>query len=165
MATLLRKCLVLASALSNEHLRAWATKELLGYEQDDRDLPEYRKVGAQAKGFFIAPRGGQINNQPIPSIMLQENHRHLAETVSLLQPIASYEDVNKDGCIEWPPNVTAFYERKFFQSTYALNRAWQEIPGSVFVGLIDTIKTSRLLKSGPIASNQKTFGLFRLTVQ
>lgn len=105
------------------------------------NLPEYRKVAAPAKGFFIAPRGGHINNQPIPSIMLQERHRYLAETASLVQPIASYEGVKNDGCIEWPPNITAFYERKFFQGTYALNRAWQEIPGSVFVGLIDTIKT------------------------
>jgi hypothetical protein len=141
VATLLRKCLVLANMLDNNHLQTWANKELVGYAEDDIDLPEYRKVRAQAKGFFIAPRGGHINNQPIPSLMLEKHHRYLAETASLVQPIASYEGVKRDGCIEWPPNVTAFYERKFFQGTYALNRAWQEIPGSVFVGLIDTIKT------------------------
>jgi hypothetical protein len=41
----------------------------------------------------------------------------------------------------WPAGLTAFYERAFFQRSYALNRAWQEVPGSVAVGLIDTIKT------------------------
>ena len=122
-------------------LQTWAGKELVGYEQDDNDLPEYRKVVAQAKGFFIGPRGAAINDQPIPSLVLREEDRHFAETASLVQPIASYEGATKGGAIDWPPNVTAFYERKVFQGTYTLNRAWQELPGSHFVGLIDTIKT------------------------
>ena len=42
--------------------------------------------------------------------------------------------------IEWPPDLTVYYQTAFLED-YALNRAWQEIPGSVFVGLIDTIKT------------------------
>jgi hypothetical protein len=35
----------------------------------------------------------------------------------------------------------AGYERTFFEGRYALNRAWLEVPGSVVVGFIDTIKT------------------------
>jgi hypothetical protein len=71
VATLLRKCLVLADTLRNNQLKAWAENELLGYERNHADLPEYRKVPAIAKGLFIAPRGGAINEQPIPSVMLE----------------------------------------------------------------------------------------------
>jgi hypothetical protein len=141
VATLLRKCLVLGDTLKNNQLKVWAENELLGFEGKDDELPEYRKVPALAKGLFIAPRGGAINEQPIPSVMLEEHHRYLAETALLVQPIASYEGVTRGGSVEWPPNITALYERRFFQGTYALNRAWQDLPASIFVGLIDTIKT------------------------
>jgi hypothetical protein len=61
--------------------------------------------------------------------------------VILFQPIAAYEDVGGESfMIEWPPDLTVLYQFAFFEG-YALNRAWQEVPGSVFVGLIDTIKT------------------------
>jgi len=75
--------------------------------------------------------------------MLKLQHRHFAESVVLWQPIASYENVGVDSCLklEWPANLTGLYQAAFFEGTRALNRAWQEVPGSVFVGLIDTIRT------------------------
>jgi AbiTii len=145
VATLLRKCLVLAHRLKNDRLKTWAEKELNGYERDD-EVPEYRKTAIGAKGFFVGAFGAQINNQPIPPAVLKKEHRRFAESVVLFQPIASYDDVdgNSKFVIEWPPNLTLLYQSSFFEG-YNLNRAWQEIPGSVIRGLIDTIRT-RILR-------------------
>jgi len=142
VATLLRKCLVLAHTLKNDRLKVWAESELNGYDPNDAGIPEYRKTAAAAKGFFIGPLGARINDQPIPPAMLQERHRRFAESVVLFQPIAAYENIsgNSRFVIEWPANLTILYQAAFFRG-YALNRAWQEVPASVFVGLIDTIKT------------------------
>jgi hypothetical protein len=142
VATLLRKCLVLSHTLKNERLKAWAENELNGYDGED-EPPEYRRTGAPAIGLFFGPFGSQINDQPIAPAMLREEHRRFAEWVVLLQPIASYEiaDATKSRfSVAWPANLTLLYERTFFEG-YALNRAWQEIPRSVFLGLIDTIRT------------------------
>ena len=144
MSTILRKCLVLAHTLHNDRLKTWAESELNGYHDE---VPDYRKTPAQAKGLFLGPAGAYINDQPIPAQALKKEHRHWAEEVWLRQPIAAYESAKPDSrmAFAWPAGLTALYERTFFQKRYALNRAWQEVPGSVAVGLIDTIKT-RILR-------------------
>ncbi|MEU4265629.1 AbiTii domain-containing protein [Streptomyces argenteolus] len=45
LASILRKCIVLAGRADAGELRSWATKELRGYEVDDT-VPDYREVGA-----------------------------------------------------------------------------------------------------------------------
>jgi hypothetical protein len=141
-STLLRKCLVLAHTLSNDRLKAWAENELNGYPAD-AEIPDYRKTPAAAKGFFIGSFGGYLNDQPIPPALLRENHRHFAESAVLFQPVAAYEEVDGDSkfVIDWPANLIVLYQGALFGKRYVLNRAWQEIPGSVFIGLIDSIKT------------------------
>ena len=87
--------------------------------------------------------GSKISDQPLPSIVLEQQHRHFADSAILFQPIASYEGVGVDSCfiVDWPPNLTLRYEWSFFGGQYGLSRAWQETAGSAFVGLIDTIRT------------------------
>jgi len=144
---LLRKCLVLVYKLKNDKLKNWVEKELDGYGLDD-EIPEYRLTGAQAKGTFFGPFNAAIYEQPLPPSVLKKEHRHFASTVKLTQPIAAYDidiDKGKDKgkekfIIEWPPDLTLLYQRKFIEG-YALNRAWQEIPPSVIVSLVDTIRT------------------------
>ncbi len=143
ISTLLRKCLVLAYTLRNDRLKSWVESELNGYESQDTVVPEYRKTAIHAKGLFLGGFGAQINNQPIPSTMLREEHRHWAEFAELKQPIASYEGVSHGSrlVIEWPGNLVGLYQSALFEGRYALNRAWQEIPSTVILGFIDTIKT------------------------
>lgn len=80
------------------------------------------------------------------SALMNAEHRHFAEHVTLRQPIAAYEGCNKGSrfVVPWPPNITGLYERAFFGGRYALNRAWQEVPSSVMTALVDTIKTKVL---------------------
>ena len=142
-SSILRKCLVLSYKLKNDSLKAWVSKELNGYDYDDPDLPQYRRVGAPAKGIFLGSFGRQMNDQPLPSAMLKEEHRHFAERAQLGQPIAAYEGVSADEqlVIPWPANLVALYQAAFFDGDMALNRAWQEIPGSVMVSIVDTVRT------------------------
>lgn len=145
-SSILRKCLVLSYRLRNDSLKSWVSNELNGYDYDDPEMPEYRKIGAPAKGIFLGSFGRQINDQPIASGVMKEEHRHWAESAKLSQPIAAYEDVKgKDTrVIPWPANLVVFYQNKFFDGDMALNRAWQEIPGTVMVAIVDTVRT-RLL--------------------
>src|SRR6266404_2079789 len=96
VSVLLRKCLVLAHELKNERLKTWAEKELNGYGGSDDEVPAYRKIDIIAKGNFRGPFNGQINNQPLPSVVLDKKDRNFAESATLAQPIISYEANNDE---------------------------------------------------------------------
>jgi AbiTii len=145
LATLLRKCLVLASILKNESLKIWAESELNGYPGVDV-LPPYRKIDRIiARGHFLGPFGSQLHDQPLSPHVLDEEHRGWATTAFLQQPIAAYQDelMLKGGRIDWPPMLTALYQTKYMDHM-VLNRAWQEIAPSVFASLVDTVRTKIL---------------------
>lgn len=140
----LRRTLVLAYRLKNDGLKSWIESELNGYA--DRDtLPDYRKGTGTAKGLFLGPLGAALQNQPIPSAILEQQHRFWATDITLTQPIASYDnrEDDKTAIIQWPQDLVVYYQSKFYRG-YALNRAWMEIPGSMIAGLVDTVRT-RLL--------------------
>lgn len=148
LATILRKCLILAAQLKSDDLKSWAAKELEGYESDD-EVPAYRVLGITAKGLFLGGWGAQINDQPLPSSVLEKDHQHWATTAQARQGVAALEAlVAKDPAgsarVNWPPDMVAYYQAKFFQG-YALNRAWQEIPIPAIVEILDTVRT-RVLK-------------------
>ncbi|HEY2007748.1 MAG TPA: hypothetical protein VGH23_02075 [Rhizomicrobium sp.] len=148
IASLLRRFLVLAYALKNKQLQEWIEAELNGYDpKDEATIPEYRKITAFAKGLFVGPAGASIRDQPISAHILQKEHRHFALTLTLFQPIASYEhggSADDKAIVEWPPFLVVLYQSKFIQG-FNLNRAWQEIPAAAMIGLLDTVR-NRVLK-------------------
>jgi hypothetical protein len=143
IGTLLRKCLVLEQQVKNKKLRAWLDRELDGYDQQE-ELPPYRVFNCVNKGLFIGLTV-RMNDQPIPIHIMEERDRKIVEKVLLHQPAASYEgrpDKSTDAALPWNPYLTAKYQTKFFQDgDLVLNRAWQAIPGSILVGLLDQIRT------------------------
>lgn len=138
---LLRRCLVLAYKLKNESLKRWVENELNGYLHD-QILPDYRQSIGVAKGIFLGGFGRQINNQPLPPSVLEEEHRHWATDIRLNQPIAAYEacDGKTNLVLQWPADLVALYQTAFVEHM-ALNRAWMEIPATTIVGLVDTVRT------------------------
>jgi hypothetical protein len=147
---LLRKCLLLARQLKNDRLRHWAEKELDGYSEED-ELPEYRRGTGMAKGLFLGPFNASISDQPLPASVLQKEHRHWAREIKLMQPIVAYErisdtgkPVNTSAAFPWPADMVAMYQAKFIEG-YALNRAWLEIPPTMFPTLLDTVR-NRVLR-------------------
>jgi hypothetical protein len=146
LSVLLRKCLVLSHRLKNERLKAWAEKELDGYANDD-ELPDYRVTNINSKGVFFGAFGSKIENQPIPTVVLKEHHRALVEKAHFRDPIASYDTKGEDGqwIIPWSPNLVAAYQKKFYEGSYVLASAWQEVPTTFIVALLDTVR-NRVLK-------------------
>jgi hypothetical protein len=71
IATLLRKCKILAFRLGNDDFKNWIDQELNGYSEIS-DLPQYRKISVQSGGHFSGPFGSGLNNAPIPSLCLPE---------------------------------------------------------------------------------------------
>lgn len=148
LAMILRKCLILAAQLKSDELKCWAAKELEGYDPED-EMPNYRVLGITAKGLFLGGWGAQINDQPLPSGVLDKKHRHWATTSQARQGVAALEalvakDPTGSAKVYWPADMVAYYQAKFYQG-YALNRAWQEIPIPSVVEILDTIRT-RVLK-------------------
>jgi hypothetical protein len=138
--------LILAYQVKNESFKHWLDKELDGYDSDDV-LPDYRLLNSISRGLFLGPMGAQINNQPLSLHVLSEKDREKLMQVRLTQPIASYDakpDKGSDAQIPWSPTLTAKYQSKFYEG-YALNRAWQEIPGSCLIGLLETVR-NRVLR-------------------
>jgi hypothetical protein len=144
IGTVLRKCLVLERQVKNEKFRIWLNNELDGYDNVD-ELPDYRTINSIFRGFFIGFAGSKISDQPLALHVMEEKHRKLVEKVRLGQPAASYEgrpDKSADGSLPWPPSLTTKYQTKFIES-FVLNRAWQEVPGSCMVGLVETVRNLR----------------------
>jgi hypothetical protein len=69
----------------------------------------------------------------------------MLEKVHLHQPAASYDgrpNKDNDAALPWNPALTAKYQGKIYQGgDPALVRAWQEIPGSILVGLLEQVRT------------------------
>ena len=148
IGTLLRKCLVLEQTFKNEKFRIWLNKELDGYALDE-EMPPYRVFGAVSYGHFIGIAGRQISNQPLNLAVLSQKDYDQMSRCPLHQPASSYEgrpDKASDAQMAWNPALTAKYQTKFFHdSDMVLNRAWQLIPGSVLVGLLENVR-NRVLR-------------------
>jgi hypothetical protein len=146
IGTVLRKCLVLERKVKNEKFRIWLNSELDGYDNVD-DLPDYRTINSISRGFFVGFAGAQINDQPLSVYVLKPEDRKWVDKVRLGAPVASYEgrpNKSADGSLPWPPWLTTRYQEKFIEN-FVLNRAWQEVPGSCLVGLVETVR-NRVLR-------------------
>jgi AbiTii len=145
VGNLLRKCLILESQIKNEKFRSWLNQELDGYDRGHEDeFPDYRVFNCVNKGDFYGMTV-KMSDQPISLHVMSEHDRKMLEKVHLHQPAASYEgrpNQNEDAGLPWNPTLTAKYQTKIYQNGEpTLMRAWQEIPGSVLIGLLEQVRT------------------------
>ena len=145
IGNLLRKCLILERQIKNEKFRVWLNQELDGYDRNhEEDFPDYRVFNCVNKGDFYGMTV-TMSGQPISLHVMSEEDRKLLEKVHLHQPAASYEGRSNqagDAALPWNPYLTAKYQTKIYQNGEpALMRAWQEIPGSLLVGLLEQVRT------------------------
>lgn len=156
IGTLLRKCLVLEQTFKNEKFKVWINKELDGYEKED-ELPPYRVFHAISYGHFIGSFGRQLSNQPLSLHVLEKKDFERMDKCPLTQPASAYDgrsDKDSDAQLPWNPALTTKYQSKFFtDSDMILNRAWQLIPSSVLVGLLENVR-NRVLRFALDMKNQ-----------
>ena len=144
VSVVLRKLLVLSYDLRNERLTDWANAELDGYPSASV-TPDYRIVNAGARGTFTGAFGSGVKNQPLPSMILDEKVRHWATEVRISSGMAEIETnaAAGGGKRPWPADMVMFYQWSFMKHM-ALAEAWQDLPGSVFAGIIDTVRNRAL---------------------
>jgi hypothetical protein len=150
LAVVLRNCLVLAHVLKNNRLKSWAQSELDGYDPD-AELPDYRKSAAGAKGNFMGPFGSALNNFMIPPQLLDEADRCHAQYALLNQAVAAYEDLLRLPAVKgkltlhWSNAMIGYYMNRLpMTGGLQLVEAWQEIPRSAFIQLLDTVRNRAL---------------------
>jgi hypothetical protein len=88
-----------------------------------------------------------INHQPLNIGVMKPDDRKIIEELRLFQPASSYEgrpDKSSDASIPWPVHLTTKYQDKFINS-HILLRAWQSLPGSVIIALLETVR-NRVLR-------------------
>src|ERR1700733_2132613 len=146
VSVLLRKCLLLAHEIKDDQVKSWANQELNGYSSQD-GLPDYRILYVGAKGNFSGPFGAALQNYPIAPALLEKQHQHFATDLHLKQPISAYEGASShdDGSMsyEWPTNLCAYYQDKVYDG-YVLVTAWQTVPKSALLAILDTIRNRSL---------------------
>lgn len=142
LATLLRKCRVLAARLKNDEFKNWVQYELDGYP-NSAVLPDYRQFICHAFGHFSGPFGSGIKNAPLAIARLPEELREIAmktrfgQGVGALQNIvAQYPSVVEE---QWPADLVALVASRFYENMVLL-QAWKAIPASRIVGILDTVR-------------------------
>jgi hypothetical protein len=160
LTSVLRQCILLSNQLKAPLLRAWAEQELKGYS-NPMDVPDYRVFNVGANGNFAGFGGIQYRSRPIPSTALQPEHRWAATIVRLTEPVSAYESLDApDGVLvyEWPGDMIAYYQQKLLRGC-VLMTAWQQVPKSVFAGLLDTVRTRVLTTAIDIKNDLEQTGV------
>ncbi|MBP5788457.1 MAG: hypothetical protein J6Y19_11660 [Kiritimatiellae bacterium] len=141
VASLLRKCLVLATRLRNDSLKEWIRCELNGYPSTS-ELPEYRVVPCQSMGIFYG-RGMTLKNAPIPEMCIPETIREDFGSMRFYQGVGFLQDLleNNNGTLisPWPSNLIAMLAQNVYSGMGMLN-AQRECPSGAVVKILETIR-------------------------
>jgi len=144
IATLLRKCKILAARLGNDQFKAWIDSELSGYSSEE-NLPAYRIVRVNSKGHFSGPFQSGLRNADIPMTCMPEKLRDNLSYTYLTSAAAALEDIIErcEGGVlsePWNPDIVAHFGGEIYEGI-ACMQAWKVIPISAVVSAVDTIRT------------------------
>lgn len=141
---LLRKCKVLAARLGNEEFNKWVDDELNGYKVIE-NLPNYRILSVESKGYFSGHAGSGLRNANIPLSCIDKQFRETLKKSYCTQPISVYVDLLKSsksgGCFQepWPNDLIAFVGGSIYQYMNCLG-AWKVISRGSIVSLVDAVR-------------------------
>jgi len=141
VATLLRKCKVLAVRLGSKEFGRWVDNELNGYEDLD-ELPPYRVLRVRSYGHFVG-YGHEVKNAPIAPSVLPEEIRDFSETSMINMPIsalASLAESGSDSRDSWAPDIVRLVGGDIYENLNCVS-AWKALPRASLIGIIDTVRT------------------------
>jgi hypothetical protein len=146
LATLLRKCKVLAARLGNEQFKEWVEQELNGYKSDH--VPDYRKLHhVNSKGYFLGPFGSGLKNAPIPLTSISKDFRTGLDVCYLNQPVAELESLvrNAEGSLQqpWNPDLIKYAAQEIYEDMNCV-QAWKEISKESFIATLDAVRNKIL---------------------
>jgi hypothetical protein len=107
-----------------------------------------------------------IRHVLIPAALLEKIHQSKASWSISSNPSQAYEAMDRDGTLRfyWPGNMIGYYQSKLLQDS-VLVHAWQEVPKSVIVGMLDTIRTRVLTTAIDIKNDLEQSGVELATVK
>lgn len=138
IATLIRKCKILANRLKSDDLARWVDAELNGYASD-RPLPDYRRLQVKTYGQFFSV-AWHVPQSAIPLSVAPKESRHLLYEFEFRDGIAkamqfATKPVSIDR-VDWIPLI----QGKVYPDLNCI-RVWQEIGSSEFIQMISAVKT------------------------
>lgn len=162
LATLLRKCKILAARLGNTEFKNWVEYELNGYNKEGSELPTYRILTVNSKGHFSGPFGSGLRNADIPLMSLPDEMREVLGHSHLREPVAAMEalvEKAERGIAQepWNPNIVAMLAPLFYQNMHCV-QAWKVIPINQIVGALDAIRNKILNFALEIEAEAPTAG-------
>lgn len=143
LASLLRKCQILASTLGNKDLKRWVSCELNGYGSGD-DLPGYRRLHADSIGTFAGYGGRMLNNAPIPICNLPKKIQTVLSETPFRQGVGGIEHLLRDAqngqiAARWPTEIIAAYQGRFYQN-FNLVEAYRVVSHSVVAEILEVVR-------------------------
>lgn len=148
VASLLRKCLILAARVDSGLLEDWVKYELNGYPED-ADVPDYRVLQLRFKGHFSGPLGAHIKNAPIaPHLIEQIVGDDRLNWFLARQPITTIADTEKArnaGVLHVNFDNLALHLGGQVYGGYSAVQVWGEVPSMSVIGIIEAVK-SRVLE-------------------
>jgi hypothetical protein len=137
IATVLRKCKILAARLGSEDLSHWVDWELDGYPESV-PTPAYRRLGANCYASFMNI-AWKIERQPVLWELLPERARELFRNFEFRGGVAKVEGLVANGCRIDRPDFALMLQGKMYPDMGCF-AAWMAIPGSEFGQLVSAIK-------------------------
>lgn len=144
---MLRLCMVLASKLKHEPLRAWVKHELEGYPPD-AVLPDYRVLMVRNKGQFMGVNYQGVLDIPVSilpaSLQSAYSNAELRQSIGECSHLAS-ASTDKDAgvLIPWPVELALKYASGYVSHGQCL-KAWKELSSAELAGMMDKVKTKVL---------------------
>ena len=144
LATLLRKCKVLAARLGSQEFGTWVDNELGGYKSVD-DLPDYRVSHVNSKGHFRGPYGSGIDYADIPLNCIPEKYREVMSKANMMQSIAYIEALvsQADGCGSaqepWDPDFVVMVGKNIYSHMNCM-QAWKVIPTGYLIEVLNEVR-------------------------
>ena len=139
----LNRLLLIASDICNDELKAWAQRELTGYN-DTKSLPEYRK----ATGGYLRYSGINgsylLENSPLQLGFLSEESRKIIEEIDFFDGIVSLEKIaNEESNSNYIRDLTVLASEIYENSNGEINctSIQQVIPRQMYQDMLTKIKT------------------------
>jgi hypothetical protein len=145
LASILRKCRVLAQRLNNSDLKLWVVNELEGYRAED-NLPDYRVLSQPLLlGDYFGAFGAQLRNVQIPISAVMEEFREDIMGLKITRGVREIQEqiANSDKGflkIAVPPEAHAAIRNEQVRADMVLASVVKIVDTSFLQGILDTVR-------------------------
>jgi hypothetical protein len=145
LASLLRKCRILAQRLNNADLKSWVVNELEGYRAQD-DLPDYRLLSqALLLGHYFGSFGAEARNVQIPTSAVLEEFRESIIGLRVTQGVREIQEQianSEKGAlrIAVPPEAHAAIRNMQIREDMVLGSVVKIVSTSFLQGILDNVR-------------------------